>query len=1122
MALLLSWLPVGGRGAAPRGIDQRLQFSGPLSRTLQLNAGDTVEISAGIESPSQLPDNGRIAIEWGAPGPDAGFRKVLHALDPDVHTLYRAPETGKYTISFNAVENEEPLFNTPRWRENGIVAEMKPFPKHTPWTAGARVPVRILVRPITLGQATRGLILETEPNNSIRQAQPVPFQPGDGDQAIRVTGSSDDIEYFDNGRYGESGDDWYRIDFSGSEPRLLTCNMVPTDPFVTARLRFYTADSKEYTEGKNANETVHEQTEEHRTAIVRLLKPGGSYFLRVEANSPGYDLELRIRRPAPYTNVREAVRQGMYDHISQVDAWLLNRPRGNSLDRRLRDTGSMYGSNCVSCHTQSGAWGPAVPIAFGYRVENVGNYRHLMNLMYESLRPTNVLKDAANNTSLPPHDLGDGPAGTRVAGHNVRTVEAVIAPRKLHSAQQIRTANYVLQTSDPGGINAAGKGSNVGQAVVIHYAAEILRTAWDRTADPRYLAGIEERAEKILGVKPKFTDDIAHRVLFFRRVFPSDFVKLKGGTATAQALVERAQRQLEEDKRALCASQREDGAWGFAPGTVDASPDPAPTALALDALDSLGVDQKDPVIARGVQALLRLQDPYGRWNRSAKTGFVTTAYVLNTLGRLVPDEPELTPADDFEPRSGESLQDTVARMRMLAHLEPWSAVSSTQPAEKHLDLMLAGATHASPAVRYWAMVALGARHSEKAVPALVKGMGDQVKMVREAARWGMRQTLLDDKGWDQILEAYGRGGDLAREQMAAALVMRAGAVVPRSGVDFERLAGMLDRMMSVDPNPAVRAWAARAAWNWWLWNPPIRPRLNQAFLTMLETPEPSVLAENAKRYQLQALFIVNGNRASANYDHPYPELADLFQAVAARLAADAGSRIGERVVGVAATYYNAAFGSNGTGPMGYATPHASAMVGKAVLDYWERAERSDDPRAVQLAIEASANVVQEGVQKKLLHYAVKGPEKFRSIASTSISDPRAVLFPTAPEFVEPLMERVYRGASDEKTRQQTARTVIRQLTQARWDIPSSEDRRRAFFSLLIPRLDDPKDDAQWFLAEQLGGVIAANPDMRTDTLLSLIPKTFPNPLEEYFWLASAGWMLNFRYAGARGRPETLA
>ena len=85
-------------------------------------------------------------------------------------------------------------------------------------------------------------------------------------------------------------------------------------------------------------------------------------------------------------------------------------------------------------------------------------------------------------------------------------------------------------------------------------------------------------------------------------------------------------------------------------------------------------------------------------------------------------------------------------------------------------------------------------------------------------------------------------------------------------------------MMSHDASPAVRAWAARAAWNWWVWNPPIRQPLNEAFLTMLQTPEPSHLAENAKRYQLQALLIVNGNRSSANYDNPYPELADLLEA----------------------------------------------------------------------------------------------------------------------------------------------------------------------------------------------------------------------------------------------------
>lgn len=1109
-ALLFVSLPLGGRGAVRSGIDRHIQFSGFHSQAMQLTAGDTVEISAGVELPSLLPDNGRVAVEWGGPFPEAGLRKVLHALDPDLYLLYRAPATGPYVISFKAVEDEEPLFNRPRWRESGVVGEMKLFPKRTPWPSGRKVPLRVLVRPVRLGEATRDTIVELEPNNSIGQAQPIPFRVGTSEQTIRITGGADDIEYFDNGRYGESGDDWYQLTFQGAEPRLLTCNLSLTDPFVAARLRFYTPDSKEYTEGKNANETTHEQVEEHRTAIVRLLKPGGVYFLRVEANSPGYDLELRIRRPAPYTDVREAARLGMYDHLAQVDAWLLNRPRGNSLDRRLRDTGSMYGTNCMSCHTQSGVWGPAVPVAFGYRIENVANYRHLINVMYESLRPTTTLKDASNNTSLPPHDLGDGPAGTRVAGHNVRTLEAVIPPRRLHSAQQIRTANYVLQSTDPSGINAAGKGSNVGQAVVFHYAAEILRTAWDKTGEARYLAGIEEKAARLLALQPKFTDDIAHRILFFRRVFPSDYARIKGDSEEARKLVERARGRLELDECTLRASQREDGGWGFAPAVVDSSSDPSPTALAVDALVSLGAEKTDPAVARGVQALLAMQDPYGRWNRSAKTGFVTTSYVLNTLSRLFPDAPQPVSRKDLLPRPDESLHDTIARMRMLAQLDSWSHISTAESPESFLKLMLDGATHPSASVRYWAMIALGARHSERAVPALIGGLGDPVKMVREAARWGLRQTLLDDKGWKETLTAYDRGTDPQRQELAAALVMRADAVMPRSQVDYERLAMMLDRMMNTDKNPAVRAWASRAAWNWWLWNPPTRKRLNQAFLTLLETPEPSVLAENAKRYQLQALFIVNGNRASANYDQPYPELAELFQAVEQKLETKARAQdMGPRLVGVAATYYNASYGSNGTGQLGYATPHASDMVGKAVLAHWERAEGENDQKSIQLALEASANVIHEGVQKKLLHYAVKGPEALRPIASSSLSDPRAVLLPTSPEFVEPLMERVHRAAADETSRTQAARTVIRQLARARWDMPASDDRRRVFFNLLIPKLDDQAGEAQWFLAEQMGGVLATNPDMRTETLLSLVPNTFRNRLEEYFWLPSAAWMLKF-------------
>ena len=237
------------------------------------------------------------------------------------------------------------------------------------------------------------------------------------DETLHITGSADDIEYFDNGRVGATGIDWYRIEYQGKEKKLFTANLTLPDPLVVSQILFYTADGREYREGANANERVHQQTEGHRTEISRALQPNGVYFLKVEANSPGYEVELRLRRPAPFQDPRQAVRAAMYDHISQVDAWLLNRPRGASVDRRIRDTGSLLGTHCMSCHTQSGVWGPAGAMANGYRPENVANYRHLLNVMYESLRPTNVLQDAANNTSLAPLDLGDGPcwnAGGRV------------------------------------------------------------------------------------------------------------------------------------------------------------------------------------------------------------------------------------------------------------------------------------------------------------------------------------------------------------------------------------------------------------------------------------------------------------------------------------------------------------------------------------------------------------------------------------------------------------------------------------------------------------------------------------------------------------------------------------
>ena len=240
-------------------------------------------------------------------------------------------------------------------------------------------------------------------------------------------------------------------------------------------------------------------------------------------------------------------------------------------------------------------------MANGYRVENVANFRHLINVMYESLRPTNVLQDAANNTSLAPLDLGDGPAGTRVAGYNVTTLEALVPARRLHSAQQIRTANFVLQSADPSGINAAGPGSNVGQSIVYRFAGEILRRAWEQTRDrtlPRR-AGTEGReAADSASRSTATTCRIASS--FSSRRFPPNYVAMRGETRTPpRSLWARGRRQIVADEQATARHPEAGRRVGLHPAHCrqwrtwerhddPKDIDPAPTALALTALAALG------------------------------------------------------------------------------------------------------------------------------------------------------------------------------------------------------------------------------------------------------------------------------------------------------------------------------------------------------------------------------------------------------------------------------------------------------------------------------------------------------------------------------------------------------
>src|SRR5262249_16410377 len=250
-------------GVSP--IRLNFQFQGRWEKRFDLKRGETFELSVGLPAPSSLPQHGRVGVRWtlveerkesGAatslpslfarksdafgiytkPTPD--WKKVLHALDSDLYIVYRAPVAGLYALEIAPITDEATVFEGSRWREDGVAPQAVTFPRRTPWPAGKSVPLAGTINPLDLKTETR-MGVETEPNDTPEMAQEIALPEGEGVQAVRITGGADDIEYFDNGKVGKSGDDWFRLRFNGKEPRLLTCNLAIPDHTLAAQLRFY-------------------------------------------------------------------------------------------------------------------------------------------------------------------------------------------------------------------------------------------------------------------------------------------------------------------------------------------------------------------------------------------------------------------------------------------------------------------------------------------------------------------------------------------------------------------------------------------------------------------------------------------------------------------------------------------------------------------------------------------------------------------------------------------------------------------------------------------------------------------------------------------------------------------
>ena len=61
--------------------------------------------------------------------------------------------------------------------------------------------------------------------------------------------------------------------------------------------------------------------------------------------------------------------------------------------------------------------------------------------------------------------------------------------------------------------------------MVYNYTGEILANAWAKQKEVRFFRALEEKANKMLGINVKYADDLGHRIEFYKRYFPSDYVE---------------------------------------------------------------------------------------------------------------------------------------------------------------------------------------------------------------------------------------------------------------------------------------------------------------------------------------------------------------------------------------------------------------------------------------------------------------------------------------------------------------------------------------------------------------------------------------------------------------------
>jgi hypothetical protein len=706
--------------------------------------------------------------------------KPLHAQDLDLYVTIQARQNGPILATLRGAEEDLP----------GISASMRAIP-----------------------QADSGpAAIAALPNDTWQTAQIVQY-------GQTIYGASDERPYApapDHDRYSAlvKGFQWFRFKFEKANPELayfvadITDREVPLDidVFTDGKDGSGKPTVKPFTNGASIYQI--EATQNYPGLYkfrTRILQPGQTYYLRLQANHPSYQLRTFSYPVPPYSDPRQAVRTGMDFLINMGDSWLSNTPRRGAIALR---TTMNHGDTqqCIACHpTQFTTRGYLTAISHGYAPTQRPALEFLTDRIYNNQRPLY------------------GEAGTdwvrviysaRTVASRLPLIEHLYENNVTHDPPRVDSfeipyANFLRihykDRNEMPGDETDGCEPDVSTFEIATQSWQLFNLLHAQTGDKQWLEQ-RDMVERLAGAyQPKNVIDLNWKIHFLATI---DRTKYAG--------------ELEKLIDQLYSYEQPNGMWGY---SLDKTAKPA-DFISYHAVLALAVagqrPESDKNLARAVTAMLKAQRPEGSWEgdpvyQGFNTPFRATQFAVMALSTLYPGPDTKSSAqkgwkDAFPDPPTKLATDNLPLL--LGQLDQfWDPASTDQVASIREVL----AQSEQPLAREAAARALGHMADAGSVPLLIKSLGDPNKMVQRTSAWALRM----------ILERHPESAGEGRAQLTAALHSenartRWGAT-QLFNQHFKYLAGDAQLRAALigdltDPVSAVRLNAARGLWQWSYWS----------------------------------------------------------------------------------------------------------------------------------------------------------------------------------------------------------------------------------------------------------------------------------------------------------------